>query len=390
MARQKSALVHYSITVWLPEPFSNPGVSMPSDAAVEELAKRLKVALKASDCKHFHFTLERGMLNCRLHFQCCVQLNKKTFAPALENRLYARDWACAVQIGSTEGREALKKYCFAKAESYIAGPWADINLASRQAELEIPTDYDGSDCEFVGKTPRPFQQSIFDILAGPIDDRKIIWVWDEEGKAGKTKMLKYLVWAKGVAGMTIGKFNDIMSICKKKMHRKAYVFNIPRTVSDSNPMKELYSAFECVKDGMIQSNKNDSDVGMMKVPHVIVFSNALPNFKCLTADKWDVYSISKKDGWKLNPFTMPDSDSAYSKESKDSQKEQDEKNAQGGGVNNTTASSATRGGKATDPPKKRKRTRLELEQAVEIAELKLKLAQQKEVNPNKLKVGPFC
>lgn len=56
-------------------------------------------------------------------------------------------------------------------------------------------------------------------------------------------------------------------------------------------MCKLYSTIEQVKTGMFVSVKYAHGC---QVPHVLVFSNTLPDFAQLTSDRWRLFRITSK------------------------------------------------------------------------------------------------
>ncbi len=147
-------------------------------------------------------------------------------------------------------------------------------------------------------TPYPWQQHIIDIVRGDPDPRKIHWVWEPKGNAGKTILCKHLV-LKYQAIFIGGKCRDAQyAVAMAKKEGKPIniiLFDIPR----SRQGRLAYDALESIKNGLFFSSKYESGSIVMNVPHLIVFSNAPPNETMLSEDRWDIILINRE------PSTSP-------------------------------------------------------------------------------------
>ena len=56
---------------------------------------------------------------------------------------------------------------------------------------------------------------------------------------------------------------------------------------------ELYSAFEGIKNGMFVNYKYETQQVLMDPPHVVCFSNEVPDVSALSQDRWEVYYLLK-------------------------------------------------------------------------------------------------
>lgn len=148
-----------------------------------------------------------------------------------------------------------------------------------------------------------WQQQIIDIIQGEVDDRLVYWIYDKEGCNGKTVFSKYLYAKMEAIIATAGGNKDIaclLSIVKgngRDLNEKTtFVFNFPRSTEGIS-----YKAIESVKDGLITSVKYESSTLVFNCPHVICFSNELPNMAKLSADRWRIFTIEDE---KLSRFTF--------------------------------------------------------------------------------------
>jgi hypothetical protein len=61
---------------------------------------------------------------------------------------------------------------------------------------------------------------------------------------------------------------------------------------------------EDFKNGMIFSTKYESKAKVFKKPHLIVFSNFMPNMEALSKDRWEIRQLSNEPGWDTQQITV--------------------------------------------------------------------------------------
>lgn len=102
--------------------------------------------------------------------------------------------------------------------------------------------------EYVFPAPavwRRWQRRVLDICEGPIHDRKITWVYDWKGSAGKSLLCKWLVSNKEALFLSGAKLAD--AACAYN-GQPIVVFDIPR----STPADFVnYGTIETIKNGMV-------------------------------------------------------------------------------------------------------------------------------------------
>lgn len=126
-------------------------------------------------------------------------------------------------------------------------------------------------------------------LEGDPDPRSIIWYTDLDGGSGKTAMAKYvLATFPCVQFLSGGNFRDTSyQIIKRKEDPRIVLVNLPRTVEG----KVSYTSLESIKDGLIQCGKYEGGTRLFPPPHVIVFSNFMPDLGALSADRWELRNL---------------------------------------------------------------------------------------------------
>lgn len=134
---------------------------------------------------------------------------------------------------------------------------------------------------------RPWQSKLDSIVKDPCtDDRTIHWYCDEEGGAGKSTMTKYLI-CKYNAQQLSGGFKDIAYEWDR---RPIAIFDLPKNFDKS---LFPYGAMEALKNGFISSSKYESCTKFFPVPHVIVFSNEMPNEGKFSNGRVRIHKLNK-------------------------------------------------------------------------------------------------
>jgi Geminivirus Rep catalytic domain len=143
-----------------------------------------------------------------------------------------------------------------------------------------------------------------EILSEDPDKRLIYWMYDETGQTGKSIYCdKYEIERLHeclVIGCT-GSVRDIGDVIRNWMIAdnvpRTILIDLPRTAEDKS---SIYNILECVKNGRITCIKYSGTTLRFRRPHVVVFSNWLPDFSLLSLDRWAIYeikddTINKKD-----------------------------------------------------------------------------------------------
>lgn len=126
--------------------------------------------------------------------------------------------------------------------------------------------------------PRPWQKNLLDILEEPPHDRKIYWVYDPYGNAGKTYLAKHLVDAHGAFYCNGGRATDITYAYNGE---PIVVFDYVRDSKDYVG----YGVMEQLKNGILFSTKYQSGMRRFDNPHVIVFANFMFEEGKFSADR---------------------------------------------------------------------------------------------------------
>ena len=151
---------------------------------------------------------------------------------------------------------------------------------------------------------RPFQQSLLNIILGPVMENKVIWIYDPIGQLGKTEFLRYCFVKYNIPFTFGGKCSDIINLvfnCKEYLlntDKACFIYNLGRA---DDLDKVSYKSMEQISDGCISNNKFETGCFVCNKPHIVVLANGLPKLSCLTSSRWLIYTITN---YELIPYTM--------------------------------------------------------------------------------------
>lgn len=139
-----------------------------------------------------------------------------------------------------------------------------------------------------GTLLRPWQNQLAHALEGEADDRKVIFVVDEAGSAGKSWFVRwwFTKFPDKTQMLSVGKRDDLAhAIESDKLY---FFFDVPRSQLEYFQ----YSILEQLKNRIVFSPKYTSRTKILNdVPHVVVFTNEHPDMNKLTADRYKVINI---------------------------------------------------------------------------------------------------
>lgn len=136
-------------------------------------------------------------------------------------------------------------------------------------------------------TLRDWQQELAETIAGDPDDREVQFFVDYEGNSGKTFFCQwYFTNFDDAQILRIGKRDDLAFAIDEI--KRVFLFDVPRS-----QMEYLqYSVLEMLKDRMVFSAKYHSSMKILSHrPHVIVFSNELPELSKMSTDRINIKNI---------------------------------------------------------------------------------------------------
>lgn len=252
--------------------FTHNNPALPDDAnwLYNELAGKM--------CK-FIYGLEVGIEGTE-HLQGYFECDKRVKLSTIKN------WGGIFAKMHLEPAKGNRKQNVAYCTKEDGQKWG--NIKSRKAR--ILERYEGVEW-------RPWQKDILEIMEAPADPRKVHWVYDPKGNAGKSFLMKY-IHCKWKVIIGDGKYADVMNQLKEWVEANededpdAVIVDVPRSHAAYFQVRTL----EKLKDGLVYSGKYEGGVIELVEPmRAIVFANTLPVLDTLSADRWDIREI-RADG----------------------------------------------------------------------------------------------
>jgi len=243
------------------------------------------------------FQLERGTNNDKQHYQVRVIMMthqmKATLLHIFSCRgIDERDLTFLPESNKSIEQGGLSFYVM-KDETRQDGPWMDASYVRPVKHV-----YEGKDLKCMD-TPRPFQQKLMDICLAEPNDRDMIWVCNRSGNAGKSKLMKYMRFHRdryNMARVPMGSANQIKTAVIEKGPHKIYMVDMPRVRGSDERLTEIFSALEEIKNGWVESAMYGKPAELiMEPPHIVIFSNDVPNLSYASLDRWVVYLLYDDD-----------------------------------------------------------------------------------------------
>jgi len=146
--------------------------------------------------------------------------------------------------------------------------------------------------------PSMWQKKLTQILQGEPDERKVYWIWEPYGKAGKTKFQKWWCCNNKDTLILAGKASDMKNgvmtwIQERGEAPRVILCNIPKS------QEEKYVSFtglEEVKDMLFYSGKYEGGMVNERPPHLIIFANWKPDTSQMSGDRWRIIRIPDGQG----------------------------------------------------------------------------------------------
>jgi len=180
-----------------------------------------------------------------------------------------------------------------KEDTRVEGPWADtdeVKILTYQLKL------------FQGWDLRPYQQKLTD-LAVKFSMRKIDLIYDPLGNCGKSLFSEYLEYqgfSEEVPPFRL--MDDIFQWVASRPIKKCYVFDMPRGMK-KDKLADFYAGIEVIKNGVAYDKRYGAKKIRFDRPRVFVFTNTLPVFNLMSADRWDVWQMTEE--YDLEKYIQP-------------------------------------------------------------------------------------
>lgn len=251
--------------------------------------------LRNLSATHYAFQMEKGSKSNRLHWQGNVKFKKPITGPDLRK---------AFKAGVRQN--AQDEWIYYGAGCLTTSPTHSLDYSTLYS-LKEDTRVEGSpqyifpENTYLGKdlvayeSMYPWQKSIIDMIIGQHpDERAIHLVVDPVGNSGKSTLSKGLGYKHDACVMPLGLTSAQMkSAIVGNGPKSIYVIDLPR---NNRSYVEIFDTIEEIKRGFVISCFHGKLQQLyMTRPHVVCFTNEVPDLSYLSMDMWNIYTISSSD-----------------------------------------------------------------------------------------------
>lgn len=149
--------------------------------------------------------------------------------------------------------------------------------------------------EYKNITWKNWQLRCINLLEGKPHNRKIYVFIDPDGNTGKSFLCKYLAIKHNDLIICDGKkdniFNQVKTMLDELIIPKIILLDVPR----SNKDFINYGTIEQLKNGLIYSGKYEGGRCVFPNPHVIIFTNSIPELDKMSLDRWELIHINLEE-----------------------------------------------------------------------------------------------
>lgn len=128
---------------------------------------------------------------------------------------------------------------------------------------------------------RTFQQKLFDIMEEPPHDRRVYWIYDKDGKSGKTTWAKHAFAFRDAYYLTHCDMRDISTTLIREVDAgnryNSIIIDIARSGNEAVMSWDLYNTIETIKNAIITSQKYVGRTVILPTMHLFVLSNDMPS-----------------------------------------------------------------------------------------------------------------
>ncbi len=236
------------------------------------------------NCKKWVYQLEKSE-NGMMHFQCVISLIKKEFSKKVLSSISSYTGIKEDYINISPSLTGNTSFCYAmKDDTRVDGPWTDKDeVIPLTAQMKI----------FNSFTLRPYQTALKE-MACNFDMRKIDLVYDPNGNIGKSLFSEYLEYnglAEEIPPFRL--MDDIFQwVCSRPI-KKCYIVDMPRGMK-KDKLGDFYSGIEIIKNGVAYDKRYNAKKIRFDRPRIFVFTNMLPEFSLMSADRWNVWKVGSE------------------------------------------------------------------------------------------------
>ena len=270
-AREGPSIMSFDVTI----PMDKAGTDhIQVGKRLAEIFKKFVFQAELADTGYKHYQV-RGQTYKRMYFGVFMTVHAKHL------------WDGHISRTCTSVHNTRSFNYVMKLDGRIGGPWKDDQFSL--AALPVLTRQLQ---DFMSRELYQWQR-VVEMLVKEIDDRRIILLHDAVGNIGKSIFTEYLEY-KGLA-IEIPPFmtlQDLMAAVEAARDKKAFVIDMPRSMPQ-HLMAEFFAGIESIKNGLSYDKRYHMKKSRFDRPQVLVFTNVMPFFGHLTADRWHIYSMRR-------------------------------------------------------------------------------------------------
>jgi hypothetical protein len=140
---------------------------------------------------------------------------------------------------------------------------------------------------------RDWQKEIIEEIKSRPDPRRVVWIYDPSGNAGKSFLTKHLGQYRGAFVSTKANTYHVATALDEFISKNGQdsvlvvIFNFTRQQENH----KIYQALEELKDGMMTAEKYKGKTMFFPNPHLICMANYIPDITSMSPDRWDIRAL---------------------------------------------------------------------------------------------------
>lgn len=311
----KKSMVEKLTDMNFPTPFELSNLLNDFVGIYEQSSK--KSSVRRFKIKDFSGQLEIGTDNGRPHYNLSIKTSAKIkpyiLLRELSGILYNVNKCNSISIDPTHNYESLKIYCLKDEtrSNLIATKYYPSRVSKVLSEY-LKELKNNPDLGLAHQVKRMFQRILYALLDSEPNRRDINFIFNPLGGAGKSVTADYISLNPDFKALLAPQLASPERWVTALIDQIEQFFNIhgfyPKTIvvdltrnEDNTEVEHLYSKLENIKNGRLDSTFYGKFKRIrFKPPHVVVFTNNVPNLSALSQDRFKLFSIAEEE----NEFTL--------------------------------------------------------------------------------------
>lgn len=279
---------------------------------VAQNSNKSKSAVRRFTISEFAGQLEKGTINGRPHYNLAVKTSSKVLPSVLlrelSMHLYDRSNCPSINVQPSVEHDALKAYCW-KADTRLELPSTEYyppavtqTSSDFNSRLEIDPVF-----KMIQESPLWYQRILFALIRSEPCRRVVNFVFNPAGGKGKSSTADFIELSTEFNAMLAPQLATPERWTTALIDQLEGYYNVngvyPQTImldltrnEDNQNVEQLYSTLENIKNGRLDSTFYGKFKRIrFKPPHVIVFTNTVPNMSALSQDRFRMFAIADTD-----------------------------------------------------------------------------------------------